>query len=105
MHVLEHMVDLSLRWVLCIVDAGQSDNRETEVFIISGGTPSLRDLLKELKLVASKWENLGIMLGIDSGFLDNISADNPKNCDNCLREMLKVWLKQVEWIHHQGGRR
>ena len=61
----------------------------------SGGTPSLRDLLKELKLVASKWENLGIMLGIDSGILDNISSDNPKSCDSCLREMLKVWLKLV----------
>ena len=62
----------------------------------SGGTPSLNDLLKELKLVASKWENLGIMLGIDSGILDTIAANNPKNCDNCLREMLKVWLKQVD---------
>ena len=62
----------------------------------SGGTPPLKDLLKELKSVASKWENLGIMLGIDSGILDNIVANNPKNCDNCLREMLKVWLKQVD---------
>ena len=33
------------------------------------------------------------MLGIHSGILDNIAA---KNCDNCLREMLKVWLKQVD---------
>ena len=58
-------------------------------------TPSLKDLLKELKQVASKWENIGVMLGIDSGVLDNIDADNPKSCENCLREMLKVWLKQL----------
>ena len=36
------------------------------------------------------------MLGIDSGVLDNIEADNPKNCESCLREMLKVWLKQLD---------
>ena len=59
-----------------------------------GGPPSLKDLLKELKLVASKWKNIGVMLDIDSGILDNIDADNPKNCENCLREMFKVWLKQ-----------
>ena len=60
------------------------------------GTPSLKDLLKELKQVASKWENIGVMVGIDSGILDNIEADNSKNCENCLREMLKVWLKQLD---------
>ena len=59
-----------------------------------GGHPSLKDLFKELKQVASKWKNIGVMLEIDSGVLDNIEADNPKNCENCLREMLKVWLKQ-----------
>ena len=61
----------------------------------SGGTPSLKDLLKELKQVSSKWHNIGVMLNIDSGSLDSIETDNPRNCENCLREMLKVWLKQV----------
>ena len=36
----------------------------------------LEDLLKELKQVVSKWENIGVMVGIASGILDNTEADN-----------------------------
>ena len=60
------------------------------------GTPSLKDLLKELKQVASKWENTGVMLGIEIGILNNIKADNSRSCEDCLREMLKVWLKEID---------
>ena len=56
----------------------------------------LRYLLKELhKKAADKWENLGIFLAIDPGELNTIKA-NDADCHNCLREMLKVWLKKPE---------
>ena len=59
------------------------------------GPPALKDLLKELNKVASKWENLGIMLGIDSGKLDTVKADHARSCD-CVKLMFKIWLKTVD---------
>ena len=59
--------------------------------------PKLKDLLKELnKKVAAKWHNLGIMLEIDDGELSKVKSDNAGNCDDCLREMLKIWLKKID---------
>ena len=59
--------------------------------------PKLKDLLKELsKKVAAKWHNLGIMLDIDDGELSKVKLDNADNCDDCLREMLNIWLKKVD---------
>ena len=62
-----------------------------------GAVPTLPDLLKELlSKVASKWENIGILLGIDDGPLSKIKADNHGESGDCLREMLRVWLKKVD---------
>ena len=58
--------------------------------------PALRDLLKEINKIASKWYNLGIMLGLDDGKLDVVKADHGWSCEDCLREMLKIWLKQIK---------
>ena len=57
--------------------------------------PELKDLVKELLTKASdKWENIGVLLGIETGILDAIkAAENLPQ--NCLREMLKIWLKTV----------
>ena len=60
------------------------------------GPPALKDLMKELNKVASKWENLGVMLGIDSGKLDTVKADHTRSCEDCLREMFKIWFKTVD---------
>ena len=45
--------------------------------------------------VAAKWENLGIFVGIKPNILDSIKKDNSSSQEDCLREMLKVWEKQV----------
>ena len=57
--------------------------------------PELKDLIKELLTKSSdKWENIGILLGIEPGRLDAIKvAENQPQ--NCLREMLKIWLRSV----------
>ena len=58
--------------------------------------PTLCNLLKELfSKVASNWENVGVMLDIDEGPLKKIKADHKESGD-CLREMLRVWLKKVD---------
>lgn len=59
--------------------------------------PELKDLLKELYNKAGDlWEDIGILLGIDTGTLDAIKASQNHRSQNCLREMLKVWLKRAE---------
>ena len=58
--------------------------------------PTLQDLLKELYSTASEWENIGVLLGIDSRTLDAIKATENSKSQSCLREMLKVWIKRVD---------
>ena len=59
--------------------------------------PELKDIFKELYTkAADKWENLGIFLGVNPGQLDAIkTSTNNQSSQNCLREMLKTWLKQI----------
>ena len=58
--------------------------------------PALKDLMKELYTTSSdKWENIGIFLEIEQGKLDAIKAAENQVPQNCLREMLKIWLKRV----------
>ena len=60
-------------------------------------TPTLQLLLRELlSKVASKWENIGVLLNVDDGRLSNIKVDNHGESRDCLREMLRIWLKKVD---------
>ena len=51
----------------------------------------LRELLSE---VSADWEDIGLCLGLKQGDLGAIKSDN-QEAKKCLREMLKLWLKQV----------
>ena len=65
-------------------------------FVTDFVVPKLRDLLKVLcKTVAHKWGNIGAMLEIEEGKLNKVKSDNA-NSDDCLREMLNLWLKKVD---------
>ena len=58
--------------------------------------PELRDLVKELYSTASdKWEDIGILIGIEPNVLDSIKKTENHTAQSCLREMLKIWLKRV----------
>ena len=57
--------------------------------------PELNDVLRELFTYAANWENLGIFLGVNAGQLEAIKSSNNQS-ENCLREMLKLWLQQVD---------
>jgi hypothetical protein len=58
--------------------------------------PELKDLLRELYTGASdKWFNIGVLLDIDPGRLDAIKTAENHTPQNCLREMLRIWLKGV----------
>ena len=59
--------------------------------------PQFTTLLNELtNRVSAKWEEIGISLRLESGLLEIIKEDNPKNCRACLRDVLKEWLKQID---------
>jgi hypothetical protein len=56
---------------------------------------STKNCLKYLLPEAKNWHNIGIMLGIPEQILEQIEADYPGDCQQCVREMIKSWLKQV----------
>ena len=57
--------------------------------------PELRTVLRELIKVDSKWENIGIFLEVDPHRLESIKTTEHHDTQNCLREMLKIWLKKI----------
>ena len=58
--------------------------------------PKLKDLLKELKVAASDWEDIGIELEIADSNLKQIRSNNSGDSKACLREMLRMWLSRVD---------
>jgi hypothetical protein len=62
---------------------------------IFAAKPELKDLLKELYTKASEWFNIGVLLGIDAGKLSIIKTAENHTPQNCLREMLMIWLKGI----------
>jgi len=52
----------------------------------------LSHLFQELLPLAAEWHNIGILLDLPPGLLDTIKRDFGQSRD-CLREMLKAWLK------------
>ena len=58
--------------------------------------PELREIFMQLFPVAAKWENIGIFVGIKPDKLDNIKKENSSSQPDCLREMLKIWVKQID---------
>ena len=64
--------------------------------LICVGRPELRNLLMELRSeVAHEWEDLGIMLGIESSTLDALKTAENNTAQSRLREMLKNWQKRI----------
>ena len=57
---------------------------------------STKHCLKFLLPEAKNWHNIGIMLEIPEQTLEQIEAHYPGDCQQCVREMIKSWLKQVD---------
>ncbi len=61
----------------------------------SNEPPALRQAFKILMCISDRWRNIGILLKLDNGILGKIDTDCRGVPDNCLREMLDLWLRQV----------
>ena len=58
------------------------------------GEDDLRDMISAVTSLAGRWKDLGISLGVRAGDLDTVLANNPHSSNNCLREVLSLWLRQ-----------
>ena len=86
----------SLREVLG-EEAAASTTSFEQVPKLHGHTrPEISSALKLLLPIASRWANIGVVLGVPIGIVDAIKYDNRNSCSACLREMLIEWLKQVD---------
>lgn len=45
--------------------------------------------------VASKWEDVGILLDIEPESLESLKTAENNSSQSRLREMLKIWLKKI----------
>ena len=61
----------------------------------SNEPPTLSQTFKILVHKSDRWRNIGLLLDLDDGILGKIDAEYRGIPDNCLREMLSLWLKQV----------
>ena len=54
-------------------------------------------LIKELSSkVSEDWEDIGLFLELQQGALDEIRGKFPSHTKKCFREMIKLWLRQVD---------
>ena len=51
--------------------------------------------LKFLLPIAADWQNIGVFLQISDSDLKQIESDYSGCCRDCVREMIRKWLKQV----------
>ena len=59
--------------------------------------PSFISLLRELSdAVSSDWEDIGLLLKLTRGSLRVIKVDFPNDAKKCFREMIKLWLDQID---------
>lgn len=56
---------------------------------------ALSQAFKLLIRMSDHWRNIGLLLGLDNENLGKIEAEYRGKPDDCLREMLCLWLKQV----------
>ena len=68
----------------------KKENQQVKVIL------SPKHCLKLLLPEAKNWQVIGTLLGVPETILDNIEADHPGNCQQCVRKMIKSWLNQVD---------
>ena len=53
----------------------------------------LFDVTQELQPVTARWKHIGLALRLNPSQLKKIEKENQDNLDDCLSEMLILWLK------------
>ena len=61
----------------------------------SNEPPELSQAFRILMGISGHWRNIGVLLKLDNGILGKINVNCRGTPDDCLRDMLDLWLKQV----------
>jgi len=62
--------------------------------ILTLDTDEVHDVLKALEECKALWEDIGTVLGIKVGKLEEIKAAHPSDPNKCLRATIIEWLKK-----------
>ena len=62
----------------------------------SDAPPKLAKMFKFLLPLSTYWKNIGVLLELENANLSRIESECRGVPDNCLREMLSMWLRQVD---------
>ena len=60
----------------------------------TAGEDDLRDVIQSVVVLAGRWEDLGLCLRLRIIDLHAIQSNYPHSSNECLREMLCLWLRQ-----------
>ena len=69
--------------------------QDTEHSVTHKPPPELWKCFELMLKVGHKWQNIGVLLGVEYSNLKRIEADY-MCCDDCLREMLMEWLNKPD---------
>ena len=61
------------------------------------------DLLKKCGFQGTKWQDLGLRLGLLKDTLEAIEVKYPGDVYHCLTECLSHWLRRVDNVDSRGG--
>ena len=61
------------------------------------------DLLKRCGFPETKWDELGLRLGLLKNTLEAIERMNHGDVSKCLKECLSQWLRRVDNVDSRGG--
>ena len=56
----------------------------------------------EVQDLASNWKDVGLALGLQDAYLENIGITNYQNPSKCLQRALGEWLKQAHDVDRYG---
>ncbi|XP_019860892.1 PREDICTED: uncharacterized protein LOC109589223 [Amphimedon queenslandica] len=61
------------------------------------------DLLKRSGYPETRWQDLGLRLGLHKNTLDAIERNHPGDVSRCLTECLSKWLRKADNVNSKGG--
>uniref|UniRef100_A0A1X7UDL4 Uncharacterized protein n=1 Tax=Amphimedon queenslandica TaxID=400682 RepID=A0A1X7UDL4_AMPQE len=61
------------------------------------------DLLKRSGYPETRWQDLGLRLGLHKNTLDAIERNHPGDVTRCLTECLSKWLRKADNVNSKGG--
>ena len=64
----------------------------------------LRDVRSAVADLSGRWQDLSDSLGIRQGDLESVLSDNPHSSSDCLRKVLRLWLRQSYKVWTSGTR-